>query len=87
MAEESPLSGIGVETVGIDAGRGAELDPPFPAHYHLLGNDKYGITSLQRLQELPATGSMIIVSPLPIIGGTGSPCRVFALVDAGESEE
>ncbi|WP_261623797.1 cyclase family protein [Nesterenkonia marinintestina] len=81
LAEETPLSGIGVETVGIDAGRGAELDPPFPAHYHLLGNDKYGITSLQRLGELPSTGAMIIVSPLPIVGGTGSPCRVFALVD------
>lgn len=84
LATETDLSGVGVETVGIDAGRGAELDPPFPVHYHLLGNDKYGITSLQNLDQLPATGAMIVVAPLPIVGGTGSPTRVFALVqDAG----
>ncbi len=82
LAEETEISGYGVETVGIDAGRGAELDPPFAAHYHLLGNDKYGITSLQNLQQLPATGAVIVVAPLPIVGGTGSPARVYAIVDA-----
>jgi len=82
LAEETEISGFGVETVGIDAGRGAELDPPFAAHYHLLGNDKYGITSLQNLAELPPTGAVIVVAPLPIVGGTGSPTRVYALVNA-----
>lgn len=81
LAEETNISGVGVETVGIDAGRGAELDPPFAAHYHLLGNDKYGITSLQNLGELPATGAVIIVAPLPIVGGGGSPSRIYALID------
>lgn len=82
LAEETAISGVGVETVGIDAGRGAELDPPFAAHHHLLGNDKYGITSLQNLRALPATGAVIVVAPLPIVGGGGSPARVYALVDA-----
>ena len=82
LAEETNISGVGVETVGIDAGRGAELDPPFPIHYHLLGNDKYGITSLQNLANLPTRGAMIIVAPLPIVNGTASPCRVYALVEA-----
>lgn len=82
LAGRSEISGVGVETVGIDAGRGAELDPPFPVHYHLLGADKYGITSLQNLDKLPATGAAIIVAPLPIVGGTGSPARVYALVEA-----
>lgn len=81
LAEQTKISGVGVETVGIDAGRGAELDPPFAAHYHLLGNDKYGITSLQNLAELPVTGAVIVVAPLPIVGGGGSPSRVYALID------
>ncbi|WBL19476.1 cyclase family protein [Citricoccus sp. NR2] len=81
LATETKLSGVGVETVGIDAGRGAELDPPFPVHYHFLGNDKYGITSLQNLDQLPPTGAMLVVAPLPITGGTGSPIRVLALVE------
>lgn len=82
LAGRAEISGVGVETVGIDAGRGAELDPPFPMHYHLLGADKYGVTSLQNLAMLPATGAAIVVAPLPIVGGTGSPARVYALVEA-----
>ena len=81
LATRAELSGVGVETVGIDAGRGAELDPPFPMHFHLLGADKYGITSLKNLAELPTRGAAIIVAPLPIVGGTGSPTRVYALVE------
>lgn len=50
-------------------------------HYYLLGKNKYGLTSLQNLARLPPVGSMIVVSPLPIVGGTGSPTRVLALVD------
>lgn len=79
---ESEISGFGVETVGIDAGQGATLDPPFPVHYFLLGADKYGLTQLQNLHQLPTTGALLVVSPLPIVGGTGSPARVFAIVPA-----
>lgn len=81
LAEQTQISGVGVETVGIDAGRGAELDPPFPMHNFLLGADKYGITSLRNLDRLPTRGALLVVAPLPIVGGTGSPSRVFALVD------
>lgn len=81
LATETPISGVGVETVGIDAGRGAELDPPFPMHHFLLGADKYGITSLRRLDLLPRRGAVLVVAPLPIVGGTGSPARVLALVE------
>ncbi|MGP0221403.1 cyclase family protein [Paenarthrobacter sp. NCHU4564] len=81
IAEESGLSGIGVETVGIDAGIAAGQQPPFPAHHFLLGNDKYGITSLRNLGKLPPVGAALIVAPLPIVGGTGSPARVFAVLD------
>lgn len=81
MAEELPISGFGVETVGIDAGCAGTMTPPFPNHHHLLGHDKYGLTSLRNLERLPPRGALLIVAPLPIVGGTGSPSRVFALVD------
>ncbi|KXO93089.1 arylformamidase (plasmid) [Tsukamurella tyrosinosolvens] len=82
LAEEVPISGFGVETVGIDAGNAAMLEPPFPAHNFLLGADKYGLTSLRNLTQLPPQGAVVVVSPLPIVGGTGSPARVLALVQA-----
>ncbi|WP_104089653.1 cyclase family protein [Arthrobacter sp. GMC3] len=80
MAQELEISGIGVETVGIDAGNAAALNPPFPVHNFLLGADKYGITSLKNLAKLPVYGAMIVVAPLPIVGGTGAPARVMALI-------
>src|SRR3954464_10668942 len=40
IAEGSPLVGVGVETVGIDAGAAAAFDLPFPVHYYLLGAGK-----------------------------------------------
>ena len=80
LAEESPLVGVGVETVGIDAGAAGEFDPPFPVHYFLLGAGKYGVTQLANLATLPPTGALFIVAPLKLTGGTGSPVRALALV-------
>jgi len=81
LAQESPLIGFGTETVGTDAGAAHSFDPPFPCHASLLGAGKYGLTQLQNLARLPVTGSVLIAGPLPIDGGSGSPCRVLALVE------
>lgn len=82
IAANASISGFGVETVGIDAGQAANFDPMFPVHSFLLGADKYGVTSLCQVDRLPVLGATLIVAPLPIVGGTGSPARVFALVEA-----
>ena len=81
LAEDAPVIGMGVETVGTDAGAAHSFDPPFPCHAALLGANKYGLTQLQNLARLPAQGAVIVTSPLPIIGGSGSPCRALALVE------
>ncbi len=81
IAEEAPVIGFGVETVGTDAGTAHSFDPPFPCHASLLGAGKYGLTQLQNLALLPPQGAVLIVAPLPITGGSGSPCRALALVE------
>jgi len=81
LAERTPILGVGVETVGTDAGAAHGFDPPFPCHSYLLGAGKYGLTQLQNLDRLPPTGALVIASPLPIVGGSGSPARVLALVE------
>ena len=81
LAEEAPLQGIGVETIGTDAGAAHSFDPPFPCHAFLLGAGKYGLAQLQNLDRLPPTGAVIVASPLRIVGGSGSPVRVLALVE------
>jgi kynurenine formamidase len=81
LAEEAPVIGLGVETVGTDAGAAHSFDPPFPCHAALLGSGKYGLTQLQNLAVLPPTGVLLVAAPLPIVGGSGSPARVLALVE------
>ena len=80
LATERPILGIGVETVGTDAGAAHGFDPPFPCHSFLLGAGKYGLTQLANVDRLPATGALLIAAPLKIVGGSGSPTRVLALV-------
>jgi kynurenine formamidase len=81
IAGESPVIGVGVETVGTDAGAAHSFDPAFPCHSFLMGSDKYGLTQLQNLARLPATGAVVIAGPLPIVAGSGAPARVLALVE------
>jgi kynurenine formamidase len=81
VAEESPVVGLGVETVGTDAGAAPTFDPMFPCHSFLMGNDKYGLTQLQNLARLPPTGAVVVAGPLPIVTGSGAPARVLALVE------
>ncbi|CCG03801.1 cyclase family protein [Blastococcus saxobsidens] len=83
LAEESPVLGLGVETVGTDAGAAHSFDPPFPCHAALMGSGKYGLTQLQNLDRLPPTGALVVAAPLPIVSGSGSPSRVLALVERG----
>ena len=66
------MIGLGVETVGTDAGTAHSFDPPFPCHAALLGSGKYGLTQLRNLALLPPTGALLIAAPLPIVGGSGS---------------
>lgn len=80
LAEEAPIIGVGVETVGTDAGAAPTFDPAFPCHAFMLGNGKYGLTQLQNLARVPARGAVVIAPPLSIVGGSGSPVRVLALV-------
>ncbi len=80
LAEEAPIIGVGVETVGTDAGASHSFEPPFPCHAFLLGAGKYGLTQLANLAKLPPTGAVLIAAPLPIVGGSGSPARALALV-------
>ena len=80
IAEESPLVGVGVETVGIDAGAAAGVRSPIPSPLLPHGRGKYGVTQLANLGALPPTGALLFVAPLKLTGGTGSPVRAFALV-------
>ena len=80
LVHQRNCKGLGVETIGTDAGQGHVFEPPYPAHNILHGNGRYGLQCLTNLDKLPIFGSIIIASPLKIEDGSGSPLRVIALV-------
>lgn len=82
LAHERDVLGVGVETVGTDAGLAGTFDPPFPNHATMHGAGKFGLASLRNLDQLPATGAIVIAAPLNIVGGSGSPVRVLAIAPA-----
>lgn len=77
---EKDVLGWGAETIGTDAGLAAGMEPPFPAHNLMHAANRYGLASLCNLDRLPPKGAILIAAPLKIVHGTGSPCRVLALV-------
>lgn len=83
LVQERQVLGFGVETIGTDWGQAHRLDPPYPAHSFLHGAGRYGLQCLANLDQLPPTGAIVIAPPLKIVGGSGSPLRVLALVSDG----
>lgn len=79
LAHDRDVLGVGVETIGTDAGKAGGFDPPFPNHSIMHGAGKFGLASLCNLDQLPPTGAVVIAAPLKIVKGSGSPLRVIAI--------
>ena len=77
LVEERKATGLGIDTLGIDPGFAHD----FPVHSqisHPAG--LWHLENLQNLKQLPPLGAWLIVGVLPLVGGSGSPARVLALV-------
>ncbi len=70
------VAGVGIDTLSVDYGPSQD----YPVHRILHGREIYHIENVAGLDRIPAVGATIVVAPLPIRGGSGAPCRVFALV-------
>jgi kynurenine formamidase len=79
LAHDRDILGVGVETIGTDAGQAGTFDPPFPNHTIMHGAGKFGLASLCNLDQLPPTGAVVIAAPLKLVNGSGSPLRVLAI--------
>ena len=77
---ETDVLGLGVETVGTDAGISHHMDPPHPTHHYFLARGKATIANLANTDQLPAAGAVLVAAPLKIERGSAGPARVFALV-------
>lgn len=70
------VSGLGTDTISIDYGPSKN----FEVHRTALPAGLFQLENLANLDKLPETGAFIIVAPIKLEGGSGGPCRVFAIL-------
>jgi kynurenine formamidase len=70
------ISGIGADAMSVDAGDSKD----YAVHTLALGSDLYQLENLADLSGVPESGALLIVAPIKLEGGSGGPCRVFAIV-------
>src|SRR5262245_45346237 len=74
---ERGVVGVGIDTMGVDPW---QATGEFPTHRVLQPAGIWHLEGLVGLERLPARGAWVVAAPLPLVRGSGSPVRVFALV-------
>lgn len=80
LLTERDIRGVGIDTLSADIGPSED----FPEHRRLLPTGKINLENLADLGALPESGAYILVAPLKISRGSGSPARVFAFVPTSQ---
>lgn len=76
LLERRGASGLGIDTHGIDPGADAALSVSRLA----LAKSALALECLNNLSALPPHGATVVIGRLPLVGGSGSPASVLALV-------
>ncbi|MBV8771547.1 MAG: cyclase family protein [Deltaproteobacteria bacterium] len=76
LIEERKVYGLGIDTLSIDYGP----SPDFPVHRYSLAHDVYHLENVTNLDHVPGSGAQVLVAPMKLGGGSGSPVRILALV-------
>jgi kynurenine formamidase len=73
---ERGIVGVAIDTLSVDAGRA--VGGPF--HRVTQPAGIWHAEGLVGLERLPARGAWLVVAPLMLVDGSGTPARVFAIV-------
>lgn len=76
LVHERGVLGLGVDTPSIDPG----TSKAFPVHRIASEANVYGLENLANLEEIPATGALLVALPMKIGGGSGGPLRAIAIL-------
>ncbi|MBN1370320.1 MAG: cyclase family protein [Anaerolineaceae bacterium] len=76
LLEERQVSGLGSDTHGIEPG----WDSQFQVNRLTLAAGALVLENLAHLEQLPPVGVVLIVGVLRLVGGSGSPAVVLALI-------
>ena len=70
------ISGVGIDTHGVDPG----LDTTYATNTQIAQAHKIAIECMANLDQLPPTGTTLVLGPLQLKNGSGSPLSVMAFV-------
>ena len=76
LASARQIDAVGIDTPSIDYGQSKY----FKAHQILLGANIPAFENVANLDQLPATGAVVIALPMKIEGGSGAPLRIVGIV-------
>jgi kynurenine formamidase len=70
------VNGIAVDTLSLDRGP----SDSFPVHCRWLSANRWGLENVANLGKVPPEGATLIAAGPVIVGASGGPTRVLALV-------
>jgi kynurenine formamidase len=76
LMKERKIMGIASDTLSLDHGPSKD----FKVHYMWLPSGRWGLECVAGLDQVPASGAMLIVGIPKVKGATGGPTRLLALV-------
>jgi kynurenine formamidase len=76
LVEGRRVIGLGIDTLSVDYGPSTD----FPVHQYTLPHSIYHLENVANLEHVPATGAVVVVAPMKLEGGSGSPVRILALL-------
>lgn len=76
LVSQRQIAGVGIDTHGVDSGQ----DKTLATNHLVLEQPRIVLENLTNLDQLPAIGTILVIGVLRLLGGTGSPVAVLALV-------
>jgi kynurenine formamidase len=76
LVNDRQIAGVGIDTHGVDPG----LDTSYATNTEMAKTHKIAIECMANLDQLPAKGATLILAPLQLQNGSGSPLDIIALV-------
>ncbi|MBD2129286.1 cyclase family protein [Microcoleus sp. ZQ-A2] len=76
LVSQRQIAGVGIDTHGVDSGQ----DTTLATNYLVLEQPRIVLENLTNLDQLPAIGTILVIGILRLLGGTGSPVAVLALL-------
>lgn len=76
LLTERKVAGLAVDTLSLDHGPSKD----FKTHYLWLPSGRWGLESVANLDQVPPSGTTLVVGAAKVKGATGGPTRLMALV-------